>query len=259
MIIDGVIAKLIKDFPDYSILRDGRVYSFKTRKFLSGTLRNGYVKLTLLNRYKPKTFVIHRLVAQAFIPNPENKPEVNHIDGNKLNNHVSNLEWCTRIENYRHAVSNNLAFRSPKIVYQYDIKGNFIKEWDCLSDIQRELGFNIGHISNICNKKHNKKYYKKFIWTYEKGNIEIFDKKCVCGKDIPYKAKVRNPKYCSESCYKRGKYKLIGKEIKKCEICCNEFSGYSREKYCSQKCKGKAKYLKNKERLENLKLRRFNP
>lgn len=70
--------------------------------------QNGYYKVNLMKRGKRKQPYIHRLVAQAFIPNPENKPEVNHIDGNKLNNHVSNLEWCTSKENSLHCLSNSL-------------------------------------------------------------------------------------------------------------------------------------------------------
>lgn len=70
--------------------------------------RQGYERVTLSIDDKPKTFFAHVIVAKTFIPNPENKPEVNHIDGNKINNHVSNLEWCTRLENVRHAIETGL-------------------------------------------------------------------------------------------------------------------------------------------------------
>ena len=70
---------------------------------------HGYYQITLFLKTKGKTFRIHRLVAESFIPNIMNKKEVNHIDGNKLNNHISNLEWCTRSENVSHALKTGLS------------------------------------------------------------------------------------------------------------------------------------------------------
>lgn len=74
----------------------------------SQRLNNGYFVTTLHKDKVRKTMKVHRLVAMAFIPNPENKPQVNHKDGNKLNNHLDNLEWCTAKENTIHARDNNL-------------------------------------------------------------------------------------------------------------------------------------------------------
>lgn len=92
----------------FSVTEDGRVYSHRTNKFLKQTIsKTGYWYLaTKIGGRSGKNvcFKVHRLVAEAYIKNPDNKPHVNHIDSNRLNNHVSNLEWVTPKENYDHAV-----------------------------------------------------------------------------------------------------------------------------------------------------------
>lgn len=90
---------------DYLVSNFGRAKSFKNgkAKILKPNIRSGYLSVQLSKDGKQKNFVVHRLVAQAFIPNPEGKPEVNHIDGHPLNDYVGNLEWATQSENIRHA------------------------------------------------------------------------------------------------------------------------------------------------------------
>ena len=95
----------------YLIYEDGRIFSKQSNKFLKITYDKNvkYNRISLINDFgEKKKFLVHRLVAEAFIPNPENKPEVNHIDGDKTNNHVSNLEWVTRSENMQHAFKTGL-------------------------------------------------------------------------------------------------------------------------------------------------------
>jgi len=72
---------------------------------------SGYLRNTLTHKGKKFTVTVHRLVADEYISNPQNKPEINHIDGNKLNNDTSNLEWCTHKENKQHASANDLVCR----------------------------------------------------------------------------------------------------------------------------------------------------
>lgn len=88
-----------------SYISNGKSISLRKEKKLTGTItRKGYIGVELDYKWYP----IHRLVAMMFIDNPLNKEQVNHLDGNKLNNHVSNLEWCTNLENMRHAYKTGL-------------------------------------------------------------------------------------------------------------------------------------------------------
>lgn len=106
--------KDIPGFTGYKINENGEVFSYKGKKTrghkMATVITNcGYVHVSLVyTKGKSKPFLMHRLVAQTFIPNPENKPQINHIDGNKENNHITNLEWCTSSENRQHAIQTGL-------------------------------------------------------------------------------------------------------------------------------------------------------
>lgn len=122
------------------------------------------------------------MVAKAFISNPENKPYVNHIDGNKQNNKVDNLEWCTPSENNSHAFriglkvitekqrkqsSINGKVNCSKKVIQYDLNNNFIKEWESLSGASNKLKLNRGNIGTCCRR--NKGTVGGYIWKFKEG------------------------------------------------------------------------------------------
>lgn len=98
----------------YLISEDGKVYNSERKRFLTQVISNrGYARLILrINKVKVD-FRIHRLVAEVYLENPNNYEQVNHKDGNKLNNHVSNLEWCSMSHNIRHAIDTGL-MRTPQ-------------------------------------------------------------------------------------------------------------------------------------------------
>ena len=101
--------KKIKNWELYTIDEFGKVKNTKTNKYLKGAINSkGYLRVELHLNKKIKKFFVHRLVAEYFVENPLNKEQVNHIDGNKLNNNMNNLEWVTNQENRNDAIKNNL-------------------------------------------------------------------------------------------------------------------------------------------------------
>lgn len=140
-------------------------------------MNNGYLFVGLWKNNKTERKLVHRIVAETFIPNPENKPEVNHIDGDKHNNNVENLEWCTRSYNTLHSytiglrekqrnkIRQNNILNKSKIVIQYDLQGNLIKEWESVSAIAKHYNYSQGAISNCCRHERNKAYGYK--WEYK--------------------------------------------------------------------------------------------
>ena len=143
---------------EYKVSDDGEVFSKRFDRPLKKTLtQGGYYRVKLYKNAKGKTLSVHRIVAEAFIENPDNKPQVNHIDGVKTNNKVENLEWCTQHENLVHACKNGLIDTSKawhtneKKVCQYDMNGNVIKIWESMSEAARKLNIQISSISFCCS------------------------------------------------------------------------------------------------------------
>ena len=126
----------------------------------------GYLETHLYINNKNKVFKVHRLVAMAFIPNPENKPEVNHKDGNKQNNSKENLEWCTSSENQIHAYKNKLKVNTTKkAILQYDLQGAFIREWDSSQQIGLVLKKDTKPIRECCKGRRKTGY--GYRWKYK--------------------------------------------------------------------------------------------
>lgn len=149
------------------------IHNYKARILKYAKHKQGYLIVNLSKNSKAHTKQVHRLVAQAFISNAKCLLEVNHIDGNKQNNCVDNLEWCTRIQNQRHAEAHNLIKRNygkengmSKKVYYYDNKGNLLKEYETLTQAAKELAITIGSASFYALGKCKK---PKYILKYE-GN-----------------------------------------------------------------------------------------
>jgi hypothetical protein len=109
--------KQIKGFENYLINQNGEVYSlFSKKQIKSQKDKAGYLAISLSNKKERKRLFIHRLLAIAYINNPENKPCVNHLDGDKSNNNLCNLQWCTHEENIKHAWSNGLCYKNYETI-----------------------------------------------------------------------------------------------------------------------------------------------
>ena len=144
-------------------------FKLKREKILSPSKsKNGYLRICLFKNGNKKTYSIHRLVAQAFIPNPNNLPEVNHKDESKENNRVDNLEWCNNIYNQNYGTrKERISKNKSKKVNQYDLNGIFIKTWNSLTQVEKELGLWQQNITKCCQGKY--KTVGGYIWRYYEG------------------------------------------------------------------------------------------
>lgn len=167
---DGRIWKDIKGYENlYQVSNDGLVRT--SHKGLweilsAGRTKHGYYNVLLHKGGKRKNERVHRLVASAFIPNPNNYPYINHKDENPSNNHVDNLEWCTAEYNINYGTcKERIANSNSKPILKYDLDGNFICEYKSLAEAERIEGIDHATISMSCSGRVS--YQCGFIWIYE--------------------------------------------------------------------------------------------
>lgn len=166
--------KPIKDFENlYYVCDNGNVWSVKRHKYLKQDTNScGYKRVVLYKDGKLYHKLVHRLVAEAFIPNPNNLPQVNHKDEDKSNNQVNNIEWVSAFDNVHYGTALqrrvckqfNNKYRS-KAVIQYDKNFIMIKEYPSIMEAQRQTGYANTNISVACKHKH--KTVGGFYWRYK--------------------------------------------------------------------------------------------
>lgn len=163
----------------YRVSNLGRVMNDKYKILSQKTNKCGYKEVNIKIDGKFKTQLVHRLVAKAFIDNPDNKPQVNHINGDKTCNRVENLEWITNDDNIKHSIKTGLRDikkiakttreKCGKKIIQYDLDNNFIKEWDSLREVADTLKIDRHCIRRVC--KGEMKKVKGYIFRYSLGEI----------------------------------------------------------------------------------------
>ena len=121
---------------------------------------NGYIRIYIYN----KTYALHRLIAAAFIKNPDNKEQVNHIDGVKLNNSVENLEWVTNTENQIHKFKTGLGNNFTRKITQFDLQMNKIKDFESIVEASKELKIGKSNIQGVL--LNSRKTAGGFIFKY---------------------------------------------------------------------------------------------
>lgn len=139
------------------VRRNGKILKPQTERW-------GYLHVFLSKNGIQKWGKVHRLVASAFLPNPQNLPQVNHKDEDKTNNAVSNLEWCDGKYNANYGTRNE---RVSKPVLQFDRDGNFIREWPSASKVEEETGIYQQNISRCCLGRYGFKTAGGFVWRYK--------------------------------------------------------------------------------------------
>lgn len=170
---------------DYSISIEGEVRKDTINYILSQSMQQDYKFVTLLINGKQKRMRVHRLVAETFIDNPDNKPYVNHIDGNRGNNNVTNLEWVTPSENTIHAVKIGLMQNGrKKAVIQYNLDGQQMMIFESATEAARQTGGSQSKITMCCRRQ--RETANDYQWRYadDVQDVKKIEKKFITGKHV---------------------------------------------------------------------------
>ncbi|MGT2716596.1 NUMOD4 domain-containing protein [Streptococcus respiraculi] len=152
----------------YEVSSDGRVKNSKTGRILTPRVNNsGYVRISLYKKEGCKEFLVHRLVAETFIPAVNGKEIVNHIDENKLNNNVENLEWVTSQENVQHSIERLRVPKKHKVIYLYTLYGRLVRVFSSAVEAGNYFGVSTTTIISAINNK------SKFNTLYYLGTPDI--------------------------------------------------------------------------------------
>lgn len=159
---------------DREVRRNDGITQVYSSKILKPRTNRGYLSVALSKNGSPRFMAIHRLVGCAFIENPENKLEINHLDENPQNNCATNLVWCTRKENVNWGTCHQRSITHPNFIAatkrlskrtaQLSLDGQLLKVWDSLRAISRETGYMPRHIAKCCNGKTKTRY--GYRWSY---------------------------------------------------------------------------------------------
>lgn len=226
----------------YQVSNLGNVKSLSSNLILKGHVSTtGYCDVQLYKNKKARVFKVHRLVALHFIPNPGFKQQVNHIDGNKLNNNVTNLEWTTAKENTEHAIVNGFRRartkevhkRLPRKILQYDNEGFYLKTWDSASEAAKFYGFSLSSLNSCVSGVTHSSY--GYIW---KPYSENFPRK-IEALQIVYKRNQPVRKGVPKKHFQIDQYTKSGVFVKRwssiAEIC-ESNSSYHREHIVKNLC-----------------------
>lgn len=163
--------KTIKEFPMYEISPNGLIRNKTNQRIKKPSINSrGYPVVSLQRDGKQYLRTVHILLARAFIDNPRNCEQVNHIDGNKLNYDLSNLEWCTALENNLHARDNGLHISDgDKAVEQFTVDGRYVRQYKSISEASRQTGANRCAIGKVARGVSRYKTAGGFVWRYANG------------------------------------------------------------------------------------------
>lgn len=162
----------------YEVSNQGKVRRFDNQKIKAAPLNAyGYPQVSLYKNGKVYLRRVHRLVAMAFIPNPNNLPMINHKDEVPTNNNVDNLEWCDAKYNVNYGSGNEKrALSHSKPVLQYSLSGDLIREWRSATEAARELGFPQSGINWCCLRKPKYNSCKGYLWKFKDDTSPVIFK-----------------------------------------------------------------------------------